>query len=352
MLNKILKKFTSLMLILIVAFSFFGCTPKSKPSSNNYKTIIDQAGREVKIPEKIEKIYCTSPVGSLFIYSLCPEKLVAWNNKIPEKSLNYLTSDMGKLPVAGSLQGKKSGNIEEISKLKPDVVISMGDINDSTISGVEKLQKQSNIPFILVDGKMDKLPEAYKFVGDLLNEKDKAKELALYCEKTLKESKETINNLKEDKKLKVYYGEGPKGLETDPEGSLHSEVITYAGGKNVANFPVKHGSRNTVSMEQIISWNPDVIVSDSNVFNDSSWKQVSAVKQNKIYIIPTVPFNWFDKPPSINRLIGIRWFQACLYPNLYKGDINKDTKEFFKLFYHKDLSHEEVNDLLKTNISK
>ncbi len=228
----------------------------------------------------------------------------------------------------------------------------MGDINDSTISGVEKFQKQSNIPFILVDGKMDKLPEAYKFVGDLLNKKEKAKELALYCEKTLKSSKEITNNIKEDKKIKVYYAEGPKGLETDPEGSLHSEVITYAGGKNVANFPVKHGSRNTVSMEQIISWNPDVIVSDSNAFNDSSWKQVSAVKENKIYIIPTVPFNWFDKPPSINRLIGVRWFQACLYPDLYKGDINKDTKEFFKLFYHKDLSHEEVSDLLKTNISK
>ncbi len=131
------------------------------------------------------------------------------------------------------------------------------------------------------------------------------------------------------KKIKVYYAEGPKGLQTDPEGSLHSEVITYAGGKNVANFPVKHGSRNTISMEQIISWNPDVIVSDSNAFNDSSWKQISAVKQNKIYIIPTVPFNWFDKPPSINRLIGVRWFQSCLYPDLYKGDINKDTKEFF-----------------------
>ncbi|MCS4482372.1 hypothetical protein JQ038_06770 [Clostridium botulinum] len=52
---------------------------------------------------------------------------------------------------------------------------------------------------------------------------------------------------------------------------------------------MKHGSQNTVSMEQIISWDPDVIVSDSNVFNDSSWKQVSAVKQNKIYMIPNLP---------------------------------------------------------------
>ncbi|EKS4343083.1 ABC transporter substrate-binding protein [Clostridium sporogenes] len=352
MLKKISKQFTILTLILLIVFSFSGCTNKTQTTSNNYKTITDQAGREVKIPEKIEKIYCTSPLGSVFIYSLSPEKLVAWNNKIPKKSLRYLNEDVAKLPVAGSLQGKKSGNIEEISKLKPDIVISMGDINDLTISGVEKFQKQSNIPFILVDGKMDKLPEAYKFVGNLLNKKEKARELALYCEKILKSSKEITNNIKEDKKIKVYYAEGPKGLETDPEGSLHSEVITYAGGRNVANFPVKHGSRNTVSMEQIISWNPDVIVSDSNAFNDSSWKQVSAVKQNKIYIIPTIPFNWFDKPPSINRLIGIRWFQACLYPDLYKGDINKDTKEFFKLFYHKDLSHEEVNDLLKTNISK
>ncbi|EJO5349489.1 ABC transporter substrate-binding protein [Clostridium botulinum] len=346
------KFFTSLILILIVSFSFWGCSPKSKPSYNSYKTITDQAGRQVQIPPKIEKIYCTSPLGSIFIYSLCPEKLAAWNNKLPPKSLKFLNEDVCKLPIAGSLQGKKSGNIEEISKLKPDVVISMGDINDLTISAVEKFQKQSNIPFILVDGKIDKLPEAYRFVGNLLNKQNQAEKLALYCEKTLNQSRENINNLKENKKLKVYYAQGPKGLETNPEGSLHSEVITYAGGKNVADFPVKHGSHSSVSMEQIISWNPDIIVSDSDVFNDSSWKQVSAVNQNKLYIIPTVPFSWFDKPPSINRLIGIKWFQACLYPNLYKGDIVKDTKEFFKLFYHKDLSYDEVNNILKTNISK
>ena len=159
MLKKISKQFTILTLILLIVFSFSGCTNKTQTTSNNYKTITDQAGREVKIPEKIEKIYCTSPLGSVFIYSLSPEKLVAWNNKIPKKSLRYLNEDVAKLPVAGSLQGKKSGNIEEISKLKPDIVISMGDINDSTISWVEKFQKQSNIPFILVDGKMDKLPE-------------------------------------------------------------------------------------------------------------------------------------------------------------------------------------------------
>ncbi len=208
----------------------------------------------------------------------------------------------------------------------------MGDINDSTISGVEKFQKQSNIPFILVDGKMDKLPEAYKFVGDLLNKKEKAKELALYCEKTLKSSKEITNNIKEDKKIKVYYAEGPKGLETDPEGSLHSEVITYAGGKNVANFPVKHGSRNTISMEQIISWNPDVIVSDSNTFNDSSWNQVSAIKENKIYIIPNLPFNWFDKPPSINRLIGIRCFKPVYIRIYIKEILIKILKNFSNYF--------------------
>ncbi len=106
MIKKISKQFTILTLILLIVFSFSGCANKTQTTSNNYKTITDQAGREVKIPGKIEKIYCTSPVGSLFIYSLCPEKLVAWNNKIPEKSLNYLTSDMAKLPVAGSYKVK------------------------------------------------------------------------------------------------------------------------------------------------------------------------------------------------------------------------------------------------------
>lgn len=345
-----LKKFTSLLLSLVIIFTFYGCSPKSTPTINNNRTITDQAGRDVEIPSKIEKIYCTSPLGSVFIYSLCPEKLAAWNSKISEKSLEYLLPDISNLPVAGSLQGKKSGNIEEIAKLKPDIVISMGDINDLTISGVEKFQKQSNIPFILVDGKMDKLPEAYRFVGNLLDKKDEAEKLAKYCEKVLKESDEIVKSVKDNEKVKVYYAEGPKGLETDPEGSLHSEVIKYAGGKNVADFPVKHGARNTVSMEQIISWDPDVIVADSNVFNDNSWEQLSAVKENRIYIIPSLPFSWFDKPPSINRLLGIKWFQSCLYPDLYNGDITEDTKEFFKLFYHKELSNDEVNNLLKTGI--
>ncbi|MCS4516657.1 hypothetical protein JTS98_03245 [Clostridium botulinum] len=85
-------------------------------------------------------------------------------------------------------------------------------------------------------------------------------------------------------------------------------------------------------MEQIISWDPDVIVSDSNVFNDSSWKQVSAVKQNKIYMIPNLPFNWFDKPPSINRLIGIRWFQACYIRIYIKEILIKILKNFSNYF--------------------
>ncbi|GAA0747104.1 ABC transporter substrate-binding protein [Clostridium oceanicum] len=348
-----IKKITSLMLILIISISFFGCTQKSKSTttSSSYKIIKDQAGRQVKIPSKIKKIYCTSTLGSLFLYSLCPQKLVAWNDKIPKESLKYLTPNASKLPVAGSLQGKKSGNIEEICKLKPDLIISMGDINKSTISGVEKFQKQSNIPFILVSGKTEELAKTYRFIGNLLNKKKEGEELASYCEKTLKESKKITENLKDKEKLKVYYAKGPKGQETDPEGSLHSEAITYAGGKNVANFPVKHGSRSIISMEQIISWNPDIVVSDLNIFNNSSWEKISAVKENKAYVIPSLPFNWFDCPPSINKLMGIKWFQHCLYPNLYKGDIAKDTKEFFKLFYHKDLSLKEAKSLLKTNPS-
>lgn len=52
MLKKISKQFTVLTLILLIVFSFSGCANKTQTTSNNYRTITDQAGREVKIPEK------------------------------------------------------------------------------------------------------------------------------------------------------------------------------------------------------------------------------------------------------------------------------------------------------------
>jgi iron complex transport system substrate-binding protein len=67
-----------------------------------------------------------------------------------------------------------------------------------------------------------------------------------------------------------------------------------------------------VSLEQVLQWNPEIIVTtDPNfahgVYDDPMWRAVTAIRERRVHLAPAVPFGWIDFPPSINRLIGLRW---------------------------------------------
>ena len=54
---------------------------------------------------------------------------------------------------------------------------------------------------------------------------------------------------------------------TDPSGSQHSQVIDICGSNNVADCALIPGNGMTeVSIEQIMSWNPEVIITYSPQF--------------------------------------------------------------------------------------
>ena len=114
-------------------------------------------------------------------------------------------------------------------------------------------------------------------------------------------------------------------------------------------------------MEQVISWDPEYIIawtdngyddsgSYSKILSDSQWSVIQAVKDKHVYETPAVPQNWFDRPPSVNTIIGIKWVQNLLYPDYADYDIKKEAKEFYKMFYHYELSDSEVDELLARSL--
>ena len=66
----------------------------------------------------------------------------------------------------------------------------------------------------------------------------------------------------------------------------------------------------------------------------------------ELYGTPNAPFSWIDRPPGPNRLIGIRWFSALLYPEYLDCSVEDEVRAFFSLFYHTDLSDEKLEKLL------
>lgn len=372
-----MKKFKIITFILMISILatiiLSGCSrveetqTKQEDSKNQIVeiiTITDMAGRTVEIPSKIERIYCKNPIGTILMYTLAPDKLAGWNYEFTKNEKKYINEKYKQLPVLGGWFGKNNtGNIEEILKAAPDIMIDMGTINNTMIDADENIQQQTGIPVIIVDGeKLDGLDDAYTFIGKIIGEEKKAKALADYCNNTLNDALENAKRIDEEKRVKVYYAEGAEGLQTEPNGSYRTEVIRLVGGENVAEISQNSSSgRGGVSLEQVLLWNPDVIITaaESNkdnstsffetVYQNEDWEDINAVKNKKVYGIPQNPFGWFDRPPSVNRMIGIKWIGNALYPEIYKYDMVQEVKDFYKKFYHYDVSDKEAKEFLNMN---
>ena len=127
---------------------------------------------------------------------------------------------------------------------------------------------------------------------------------------------------------------GRAGSSTGLGGSINVETIEMLG-RNVAGET--QGGLANVSIEQVLVWNPDVIVTIDQEFaatvrNDPSWAAVKAVRDNRIHLSPKMPFGWVDFPPSVNRLIGLWWLAKILYPERFPEDLRTLTRGLLHAF--------------------
>ena len=144
----------------------------------------------------------------------------------------------------------------------------------------------------------------------------------------------------------------PRDCTQKEKGHTTQKYYVFVGGINVADIPAKKGEGMCpVSMEQVIVWDPEVILVKEpqfyeKVFTDECWQDIIAVKNQYVYLTPQYPFSWFDRPPGVNQIIGIPWLADKLYPE--KTDINmtEETKIFFSKFYHYELSDEKANQIM------
>jgi iron complex transport system substrate-binding protein len=150
---------------------------------------------------------------------------------------------------------------------------------------------------------------------------------------------------------------------------MHSEAMNFVGGVNVAaEVQVQQGYGNSpVSMEQVLLWNPQIIIGGYDhatypgefyrtVWSDPVWSRIAAVRNREVYETPQYPFCWIDRPPSVNRIIGLKWLANLFYPDVFHYDMRAETRHFYATFYHVQLSETQLNKLLstavKTTVSK
>ena len=322
------------------------------------REITDMAGRKVTVPaaENIESVFSAGPVAAIFLYMVAPDKLLGWNYELNDVEKSIILDKYQDLPNFGM---GDAVNYEAVIAANPTIAINSGKINDTMVSDCDALSESLGIPVVAVDNELNNSAEAFRFMGELLGVEDHAEELAQYAEQVFTDIN-ALSDIPEEKKVSVYFGNGEDSLETAPRGAQHAQILDAINAVNVAELELGDGARVQISAEQLLAWDPDVIVVNGepkadksgnsaaeDILSNPDYASLKAVQDQKVYGTPNAPFSWVDRPAGPNRLIGMRWFSALIYPEYIKCDINEEIHKFFDLFYHVDLSDEQLENVLK-----
>jgi len=256
------------------------------------------------------------------------------------------------LPELGRLTGRgDTANVEVVLKARPDLIFDFGSVSPTYASLAARVQEQTGIPYLLVDGRLDRAGAGLRLLGAALGVSDRAEAIARYVEETEREIDLRLKDVPIAARRRVYLAREPNGLETGLAGSINTEIIERAGGVNVAERGGGRGGIANVSIEQVLAWAPDTIITwDAHFFagvgKDPVWATVPAVRAGRVFLAPRLPFGWIDAPPSINRTIGLKWIAGLLYPDKFPEDIRATARDFIKLFYQADVTDAQLDRIL------
>ena len=341
-----------LAIFLLMTVITVSASSDSSPAANT-KTITDMAGRTLTVPDPLTKVLSTYPPTTEMIYMLAPDKLIGWQTD--EKNMTYMPEKYRTLPVVGGWYGGLTADYETFISKNPDAIFMGFTKTGNYMDPInERQDKFGSIPYIAVEDTTDvnNFTPAIKYMGELLGEEQKAAELTSFYEEIYKRVRGIAASIPDSDKKRVYYAEGPDGLTTDPKG-MHAQLLDLCGGVNVFEG-VQKGEMglSPVSMEQVLAWNPDVIIAGNkgfynNIYSDPNWQKIKAVQNKQVYSVPTDPFGWFDRPPCLNVIIGIPWTAKVLYPDKFAEiDLKSLTKEYYQKFIHTDLTDDQVTKIL------
>lgn len=332
--------------VLLLLFGVLSAIPAGA------REAVDMAGRRITLPESLQRVYVASPPENLLACAIDPALMVGLTLPLKEGDQKFLPAHLLQMPVIGGFYGLgHTPNLEVLLKARPQLVICWQ--RNAVDTQFDAFLQRFDIPVAYFTlERLQDYPANIRLMGLLLGRSQRSEKLAAYAEQTLREILPRAASIPEAQRVRVYYAEGADGLSTDGRGTWHAELIDLAGGFNVHSGDVDNlFGMEKVSLEQVLLYRPEVILVQDptfyrRVFTSPQWRHVPAVKNRRIYLIPRVPFNWFDRPPSFMRLLGLKWLAHTLYPQRFDIHMQKEMREFYRQFMQVEISPEDTRNIL------
>lgn len=292
------------------------------------------------------KIYGATVPTTFELYAFAPDMLIGWNTALYDTEKKYIPEKYKKLPILGGWYG--SGNFpnkETLLSRKIDAAFSLGSYKLFN-NKIKEFMNDIKIPCVVLSPKsLKEYAVLYKELGVVLNREERGAELAKYVEKSLKTASDITKRVK--KKKRVYVALQDNGLTTQCPADYDNDILAIAGGINVHKCISDKSVREQVNMEQILTYNPDMILVDKKEFfktikTDKKWRKIPAVQNGNVILVPREPFSWLEKQ-TVMRFLAVQYIAAKLYPEYSNLDLQKEARSYLKLFLDYDMTDEEAN---------
>ena len=378
------KKILSLLLVFIMMAGILGGCGKKEDSeeknagTNNVSTeekvatkdeagshiVTDHAGHEVEVPNKIEKIVIDQ-VPILSTYMAYNEGkapyIVGYAGSLKQVISETVLKDMAPelLDATNTVQGQSDINVEEIMKLKPDVIF----YNAKNQDRYEKLSK-TGVPcigFVTMGADtpadpINRYGEWLKLLEDVFGEKGKMDNFLAAGNDIVKDVEERIAKVPDEKRpsgmILWKYQEGTPIVAG--KGTFGDFWLKRLKVKNVAEEAKGYAK---VNVEQIYSWNPDVFYLDGpgllnikteDVYNNSvegfDFSNLKSVKDKRVYNSKLGMWNWLTPNPDAPLVLA--WLASETYPDAFKDyDLKKVIKDYYQKWYNYELTDEQIEDM-------
>lgn len=324
------------------------------------RSFTDQMGRNVVVPDKIERSVilfhqALDVATQLDATAQISGVLVDWDKRLGS-GFRKIAPEFIDIAKPGEL---RAVNMESLLALDPDLVVIPHFLDPEVIKQLE----DANIPTIalafadlpedqygktdptLADEKKaytDGVIEAVRLMGEVYAKEENAEALVEAMAKGRALADERTATIPQDERVRIYLAASE--TSTRGAGKYTGLIIEQAGGLNVARD--LQGTAK-VSMEQILEWNPEVIIVEDRaaetydiILQSPEWASLDAVKNKKVYLLEEfVRPNGHPAPESL--ALGEAYLGSLFYPEKFADlDMNQLVQAYYQRFYRTDFSRD------------
>ena len=309
--------FTLIALTLLPAWASFGET----------LTFRDKIGRTVTIQTPVKRAILLTGADLLPVTGSWKQVVgISRTAREDNDLLRAVKPDVAQLfPSVGD---NSNFNIEMLLQLKPDMVLSWSS-NPANIHYMDK----KGLPVVAVyPESITELYEVMRLQGKLFGREKQVESAIFRMEEIFNFIRKRVAAVPpSQRKTALWISSKPTSVTGGI--SVNNDLLSIVGQNNLGQGIKEHST--DVPLEQIMSWNPDVIYiwgrasySVNDILNNPQWRYIKAVKERRVFKAP----KWDTWSPRLAPLA--LWMAATVYPKQFSDiDVTKTIDKFYRNVY-------------------